>query len=102
MTYLLGLGDRHLDNIMIDNQGRFFHIDFGFFMDNDPKSFPPPLKLIKEMVDAMKQISDVNNNYYELFLKKSIETYLYLRKYSKYITNLFFLMMDSNIKDLNN
>jgi hypothetical protein len=54
------------------------------------------------MVDCMKNMSDAKNNYYDMFLKKSIETYLYFRKYAKYITNLFFLMMDSNIKDLNN
>jgi hypothetical protein len=53
------------------------------------------------MVDAMKSMSNDQVNFYDMFLKKSIETYLYFRKYAKYITNLFFLMMDSNIKDLN-
>jgi phosphatidylinositol 3-kinase len=54
ITYFLGIGDRHLENVMIDNQGKFFHIDFGYILDNDVKLYPPPLKLIKEMVDAMK------------------------------------------------
>jgi phosphatidylinositol 3-kinase len=30
-----------------------FHIDFGFIMGRDPKIFPPPMKLCKEMVEAM-------------------------------------------------
>ena len=39
-SYLLGLGDRHPDNIMINREeGNFLHIDFGHFLGNVKKKF---------------------------------------------------------------
>lgn len=35
-SYVLGLRDRHPDNIMINyKEGNFLHIDFGHFLDNN-------------------------------------------------------------------
>ena len=45
---------------MLDDKGCIFHIDFGFILGKDPKLYPPPFKLNKEMVEPLK--SKENNS----------------------------------------
>lgn len=60
----LGIGDRHLDNIMMLPTGNLFHIDFGYIFGRDPKPMAPPIRFTREMADAM---GGVNSEDYRLF-----------------------------------
>ncbi|KZF22995.1 phosphoinositide 3-kinase [Xylona heveae TC161] len=97
ITYLLGVGDRHLDNLLLAPDGHFFHADFGFILGRDPKPFPPAMKLCKEMVEGM---GGANSAHYAAFKQYCFTAYTTLRKSSNLILNLFSLMIDANIPDI--
>ncbi|KAI9503625.1 Phosphatidylinositol (PI) 3-kinase [Coemansia spiralis] len=97
ITYLLGVGDRHLDNLLLTPQGHLFHVDFGYILGRDPKPFPPPMKLCKEMVEAM---GGMDSLMYQRFKSHCFVSFSILRKSSNLILNLFSLMVHSNIPDI--
>lgn len=79
-TYVMGIGDRHLDNLLLTKDGRIFHVDFAYLYGRDPKPFPPPMKLCKEMVEAMGGPSG------RLFLRYKwmcFEAFCILRKHAR-------------------
>ena len=53
MTYVLKIGDRHDNNILVTKDGRLLHIDYGFILGDVTKPFTPPLKLSREMVETI-------------------------------------------------
>jgi len=95
ITYLLSVGDRHLDNLLLQQDGKLFHIDFGYILGRDPKPYPPPMKITKDMVEAMGgQQSDEMRR----FRSHCFSAFLILRKNANLILNLFTLMVDSNVQ----
>ncbi|XP_034102429.1 phosphatidylinositol 3-kinase catalytic subunit type 3 [Drosophila albomicans] len=97
ITYLLGVGDRHLDNLLLTSNGKLFHIDFGFILGRDPKPMPPPMKLSKEMVEAM---GGVSSDHHHEFRKQCYTAYLHLRRHANVMLNLFSLMVDATVPDI--
>nr|AWV66672.1 phosphatidylinositol 3-kinase catalytic subunit type 3 isoform X1 [Brachionus koreanus] len=100
ITYILGIGDRHYDNILITRCGKIVHIDFGYILGQDPKLFQPTIKWTKDFADGMGGIygSDgKENKEYEDFKKYCCNAFLQLRRHANLILNLFSLMIDANI-----
>lgn len=97
ITYLLGVGDRHLDNLLLAPTGHFFHADFGYILGRDPKPFAPLMKLSKEMIEGM---GGAQSPHHQAFRQHCFTAYTTLRKSSNLILNLFSLMVDANIPDI--
>jgi phosphatidylinositol 3-kinase len=97
LTYLLGIGDRHLENVMLKTSGHLFHLDFGFIFGRDPKPYPPPFKLTREMVEGM---GGHESDQFNRFRRYCFQAYNWLRKSAKLFLNLLSLMVDAGIEDL--
>ena len=91
LSYILGLGDRHLDNIMINNIGQIFHIDYGYLMDNPVTSIisNPNIKVTTAMIDFL---GGVEGKYYKEFTHYIIQVYDILRLYKNLVINYYELL----------
>jgi hypothetical protein len=96
ITYLLGIGDRHLDNILIKDDGCLFHIDFNFILGADPKMFKSEIRITEEMINALGGTNSKNFDDFLLYVDK---VYSILRRYPDLVLNCLFLL--TKIKNQN-
>jgi hypothetical protein len=79
-TYLLGVGDRHLDNIMLTSGGVLFHIDYSYVFGYETKPYVPLIRIDNAMIEGMG-----GNVHYDKFKSLCLEMFLCLRRYSSLI-----------------
>lgn len=92
ITYLLGIGDRHLDNIMVTERGHLFHIDYSFILGREPKIITvPKIRITPEMLDA---IGGENSNGFIYFKQMVSRTYKCLRKHYNVFINMLMILSD--------
>jgi hypothetical protein len=76
ITYILGVGDRHLDNLLLHSTGHFFHCDYSFILGHDPKKYLP-LRITEDMVNGMGGRDSDN---YAMFLSLTCAAFLTFRR----------------------
>ena len=88
ISYIIGLGDRHLDNIMINKHGQLFHIDYAYIMENPLTSFfeMPQIKVTGDIIDFLGGPHSV---FYDDFKKMVVKIYNILRA-NRTILNTYF------------
>ena len=88
IAYILGLGDRHLDNIMINDKGQVFHIDFGYLMENPVTSIlgAPNIKVTADMIEIL---GGQSGDHYESFKNYVIRVHEIMRLHKNIIVNYY-------------
>ena len=82
VTYLLGIGDRHLDNLLIDESGHLLHVDFGYIFGKNPKNkgLIPRIRICSQMIDWTRGIkskdykSSLKNESMHFYFWESIQS----------------------------
>jgi phosphatidylinositol kinase/protein kinase (PI-3 family) len=90
-SYIIGLGDRHLDNIMINKKGQLFHIDYAYIMENPLTSLfdLPQIKVTNDIIDFL---GGINSVYYAEFKILIVKIYNILRA-NKNILYLYLIFL---------
>ncbi|RHY30050.1 hypothetical protein DYB32_004655 [Aphanomyces invadans] len=97
-TYVLGIGDRHNDNIMITKQGRYFHIDFGHFLgfmkyqrEQTPFVFTPEMAYV---------FGGVGTDDFKRFQRTCGDAFNVVRRNLHLLVSLLLLMIPADMPEL--
>jgi phosphatidylinositol-4,5-bisphosphate 3-kinase len=101
-TFVLGIGDRHNDNIMLTRNGDLFHIDFGHFLGHYKKKLGIQRETTPFVFTTMyaKVMGGVDTEEFNRWKKLSKEAFQLLRQHGHLIMNLFVLMLATGIPEL--
>ena len=102
-TFVLGIGDRHSDNIMLKKNGELFHIDFGHFLGH----FKYKMGIKRERAPFVftRQFQSVlggdSSEKFAEFKSKLEKGYLILRNNKEVIITLLNILLCTGIPELN-
>ncbi|XP_072318072.1 phosphatidylinositol 4,5-bisphosphate 3-kinase catalytic subunit beta isoform [Eucyclogobius newberryi] len=104
-TYVLGIGDRHSDNIMVRSTGQLFHIDFGHILGNFKSKFGikrerVPFILTHDFIHVIQQGKTGYTEKFGSFRQYCEEAYLVLRRNGNLFITLFALMLTAGLPEL--
>eukprot|EP00052_Salpingoeca_macrocollata_P004776 m.43448 g.43448 ORF g.43448 m.43448 type:complete len:1025 (+) comp14443_c0_seq1:121-3195(+) len=104
-TYVLGIADRHNDNIMMTQSGQLFHIDFGHFLGNWKSKFGVQRERVKfilvpDFVVAMTKGSNQKSERWKQFKEVCRQAYIIVRQNANLFINLLNMMLSTGIPEL--
>ena len=76
LCYVMGVGDRHLSNMLITEDGKLLHIDFTYVLGDDPKHVRTEMRVTKDMLDVL---GGKDTETFDLFKNMCVEAYRKIR-----------------------
>ena len=76
LCYVMGVGDRHLENILVTRDGKLLHIDFSYILGDDPKNLKVEMKITQDMVNML---GGSGSKYFKTFKENCTQAYKKIR-----------------------
>lgn len=106
-TYVLGIADRHSDNIMVKKTGQLFHVDFGHILGHFKEKFGfrrerVPFVLTNDFVHVINkgQTKKGHAAEFQRFQNYCEQAFLVLRQHGGLILSLFAMMISTGLPEL--
>lgn len=106
-TYVLGIADRHSDNIMVKKTGQLFHVDFGHILGHFKEKFGfrrerVPFVLTNDFVHVINkgQTKKGHAAEFQRFQSYCEQAFLILRQHGSLILSLFAMMISTGLPEL--
>lgn len=104
-TYILGIADRHSDNIMVKKNGQLFHIDFGHILGHFKEKFGirrerVPFVITHDFVHVITKGQNQRSQEFTRFQNYCEQAFQILRRKGSFIISLFAMMLSTGIPEL--
>ncbi|CAG9819182.1 unnamed protein product [Phaedon cochleariae] len=104
-TYVLGIADRHSDNIMVKQNGQLFHVDFGHILGHFKEKFGfkrerVPFVLTHDFVYVINKGQNSKALEFKIFQEYCEKAFMILRKHGNLFISLFAMMISTGLPEL--